>query len=487
MSSHGQVNISNLKNSNSPEFYRELERSYTNLTHSQEKLFFSVLISHFNEPSLRHEASQAIFTTIYNLLSHANVKVSMSTYICQLPFSNPVYSDGILDILYVLANKDPNIFTKDISTKFKLLIRDNTYKCLIILAVLANNMENFQDPWPMLDLLFSNKKIFIQNCPESYINLMVSLCKCDSAFLECRGSHCWSKICQILKSSTDEKTILTSYYGLCTLIDLNPQICDYSLISYDTIVSHFQQEAYQPAVISFFFRCSPQPNSSHIEIIINVLIALSVESIKPTYLLIHISKNESAAKLILKKPIWLTQQIPQQMDTTRLLLAIMRHESIRNELIDVPELITFFNNVSEVDDESNYSYSLLTIMKKLPINEQFVLTLCKNDLVNIFVDKTKQMTNIDNIYSMLLMFDTFTKIEYSNQMPDFSSICNLLSHLIKHTKAAVGAAKISGHFSLYKECCSVFKQNGVDKFLRKNTDAEIIKASKKLRRNLDDF
>lgn len=484
MNSDEPINLSNLKDPNKPIFIQELKCSFLNLTSSQEQDFFSILLSHFQNPLLTVDTGRIILAAIYKFLSQPIRPINFQKFILKMPFSNPNYLIQILDILYVLAEQDPNLFTKDLSFKFKPLIRQTPKKCLTILAILTSNYRQFEDPWPMCDLLFQCKNSFIIDCPDDYITVMVTLCKKDPSFLKARGSLCWSRICSILQSSTNEKVTFTAYYGICKLIDLKSDNFDYSLLPYEKIFNHFEKKIYQSTIISLYLRVLPLPNDPNIAQIILILLNLAKSSIKATLILSHLSDNQKMASLILDNKRWLATQIPTQNDTTRLLIAIMRHENLRAKIINIPEFLTFLRN-SVSEENSNFFVTIPMIIRRIHINENFVNNMADKNIIQLFVTRANSMTDYNQINSMLLLFDTLTSINFLDKIPNFDNICNFLSKIIKlSNETSINAAKVAIHYTQFQNCIKCFKKNEVDTFLSEMDDDELSKASKKLRKIL---
>lgn len=480
------INILNLKDPNKPIFMQELKCSFMNLTSAQEHEFFSTLLSHFASPLLTVDTGRIILTAIYKFLCQTSRQINFKQLVLKLPFSNYNYLAQNLDILYVLAEQDPNVFTKEVSIKFKPLIRQNPYKCLTILAILTINFEEFEDPWSMLDLLFSCKNSFIQNCPSEYINVMVTLCKKSESFLNARGSLCWSRICSVLKVSEKEESILTSYYGICKLIDLNQNLFDHSLLPYDKIFNHFEKKVFQSSVISLYLRVLPLKNDPNIAHIILILLNLAKDSIKAALILIRLAGQLQTATLILDNKRWLAEKIPTQIDTARLLLSIMKHENLKMKIINIPEFLTFLKN-SFNDDNSNFFITIPKIIRRIHINESFVNNLAEKNLIQLFVSKSNLMTDYDQINSMLLLFDTIVSIEFSKKIPNFDNICNFLSKIIKiPNETSVNAIKVAIHYCKFQQCISCFKKNGIDTVLSEINEEELPKASKKLKNILSE-
>lgn len=478
------INILNLKDPNKPIFMQELKCSFMNLTSAQEQEFFSTLLSHFQSPLLTVDTGRIILTAIYKFLYQPGRQINFEKLILQLPFSNHNYLTQVLDILYLLAEQNPNIFTKEVSIKFKPLIRQNPYKCLIILAILTANYDKFEDPWPMCDLLFSCKNSFIQNCPGDYVTVMVTLCKKDTSFLNARGTLCWSRICTVIKVNTEEDTILTAYYGICKLIDLNLTPFDYSLLPYDIIFTHLEKKDFQNVVISLYLRVPPPTNDPNIAQIILILLNMAKDSVKATLILIRIADQVSTASLILDNKKWLAEKIPTQLDTTRLLFSIMKHENLRMKIISIPEFFVFLEN-SLNDDNSNFFITLPMIIRRIHINESFVNILAEKNIIQLFVTRANSMTDYDQINSMLLLFDTLVSIEFHDKVPNFDNICNFLSKIIKiPNEASINAIKVAIHYSKFRNCIVCFKKNGIDSYLSEMNENELPKSSKKLKKIL---
>ena len=484
--SNTPINFENLKSPNSPKFLPELRLSLMNLTHDQEKIFFPLLLSYFDESTengqnLKKETGKAILSVIYKIISQPNRQINFKRFISKLPITNEKYSNNMFDILYVLAQRDPNLFNKNISLKFKHLIKINPVKSIVILALLASNFEMFEDPWPMIDLLFSYKGIFVKNCPLEYVTILVTLCKKDYTFLEGRASHCWTRLCSILENAPlqNENLIQITYYGICTLIDLKKDSLDFNLIPNEIISRHLQITNLQPCVVSFYLRVPPSPDDPNIATIIATLLELSQEAVKPTFILIVLANDPTCASLIVQNENWLSKKIPTQIDTIKLLMAVMKHENLRPIIMRMSEIIDFLKN--SVKEDNSFMSAILMIIRRLQINEDFITKLCRNGIIQMFVDKANTMVNFDQLNTMMILFDTFGNIFFQSSSPDYNCICDfLIKSIKKKNEISLIAAKVATHFAIHPTCLSFFRKKGVAKYIEEANDfPQLQKTSRK--------
>ena len=158
----------------------------------------------------------------------------------------------------------------------------------------------------------------------------------------------------------------------------------------------------------------------------------------------------------------------------------MRNEKLRKKITTSSEIMSFISNT--IDGDSSFISPLMTIMHRLIINEEFVNSLYENELITPLVNMAKKLKDQDQERCALLIFSVFCKIEYEDDPPNFTSICNyVISVLEKQNSNMNQAAFILLKYAHFNQCKILFKRKKVlDMFAEINGDKAFRTIRKKL-------
>ncbi|KAK8881158.1 hypothetical protein M9Y10_003888 [Tritrichomonas musculus] len=471
-----QIKLSKLKNINEQSFFEELAKAPKKLVPKQESSFYHILLGYFEEPN---QISDKKGKLILKMLCHCfyESKKRLSTFIkeqfhLELPYNEDRFVDQIFDILYIIAENHPEAFDDqyELGDSFRHILNLNPGKALTILNILSNNFGDIKSPWSIFNLLFKCWKKLYKVSPSSYITLILYLCRRDQGFLQGRGSMCYNRIVQLLNTENDDdlELIRILYSALCKLYDCDSAVAEedisksnpaQKIVSSDVIYRHIQIESLQNAIISFLLRVPLDPNDKNALKITKILINLAKQSERACYVIFKLAENENISTFLANnRSLWLIEPLLNQQNNIILLLIVLRNVQIRKKITQSSEIMTFISNTTN-DDDPSYISPLMRIMHRLTINEEFVNSLSENDILTDIVSKAKILEDEDQERCALLIFSTFCKIEYKNDPPNFTSICNYAISVLKKQNSNLNhAAVILLKYAHFDQCKLLFRK-----------------------------
>lgn len=470
------IRINRLRNIQEPSFFEELAKAPKKLIPRQENEFYSRILSQFEEPNKINEKKGK---RILEILCHCfyESEQRISTFVKQqhhlsLPYDDDRFTDQIFDIFYILAEKHPSAFDDqyELGPIFLQLARLNPRKVLIILNVLSNRFGEIETPWSVFDILFKCWRKFYKECPDSYITLIVYLCRLDQAFLQGRGVTCYNRIIQQINTESDDNIDLLKilYASVSKLYDCDPSISEeestkksksiQKTVQSDVLLRHIQIESLQTVIISYLLRIDLDPNDSNIYKIIKIILKLAKTSDKACFVIFKLSENENISEFLIKNlSLWIIEPLTTQQNTIILLLIVMRNEKLRKKISSSSEIMDFISNT--IKSETSFVGPLMKIMNRLDINEDFVNTFYENELITPLVSMAKKLEKDDQESCALLIFLIFSKVEYENDPPNFTSICNFIISVLKKQNANMNqAAAILLKFARFNQCKIFYKK-----------------------------
>lgn len=471
------MRLAHLKNIQEPSFFEELFKAPKKLVPKQENLFYKYVLSHFEEPNkISEKKGKVILEILCHCFYESDERISIfvkQQYMLLLPFYDERFTDQIFDILYIIAEKHPSAFDDqyELGPVFSHLLKINSRKVLTILNVLSNGFGDIESPWSVFDVLFKYWKRFYKECPDSYITLIVFLCRLDQSFLQGRGSICYNRIIQLLNIENDDNLELIKilYSGICKLYDCDPSIAESDTtksksvqkkVQNDVILRHIKIKSLQDVIVSYLLRISLDVDEDSLEIV-KILLNLAKTSDKACFIIFHLAENDNVSEYLAKNlSLWLTEPLTTQQNTIILLLIVMRNQNLRKKISTRGEIMTFITKTIESD--RSFISPLMKIMHKLDINELFVDSLYDNDIIALLINTAKKLESEDQESCALLIFSIFCKIEYNYSPPNFSSICNYIISVLKKQNSNMNrAAAIIMKYAQFDQCKIFFKNKNV--------------------------
>ncbi|OHS92712.1 hypothetical protein TRFO_40969 [Tritrichomonas foetus] len=465
MSSSDSIPFKILENPSSASFKTELERITPILTPNDADSFFDILLGHFSK-KIQIPVGEAILISIRKLIRNEEIRYIFvdGEYIHRLPFSSQIFSDLVFNIIYDFVRLDPNVFDATLCSLFAQMFSFNPEKSLVILANYAQKINDTDDPWAMLDLLFYESKHFNnRKTGKQYLTLLTFLCSNYEDYAEGRGENCWKQICSMLTKNYID-VLQTGYDALRIIYKYYPN----GSLPISAIKANLELDLVQPNIFAFLLSLPIDHPELKKPELINCLINCAETSEKAITVLLQLATNVKNAEAILKQKEWTKKQLPTLMDTLRLFLVIFQHDELRLQLIsERRSFVAFLSKLVELGT-SGVLTVITTILRRVDLDSEFVKVLDESGFLHAFIVSAKRADDDISMHSCLLLISTCAKIEY---VPSYLEITVTIARLVKKDEFLTKIASyVAVELRKYRECAEIFTEYKLDDYFTENLD-----------------
>lgn len=458
------IDLQILHNSNHPEFLRQLKLSYFKVQQPELAQYYKVLLSHFQNRIHARLGNEILLVLCKALNSERNIAVfAQEKMIELLPFAQKEFRSQLLDLLYILVNNVPDIFTADIAAQISYLVPGEARKCLTLVAYFAREFDNVQEPFPMVDILFRQSDEFRSiECADDYVSLLVWMLRKYPNFKKQRIKHCWTYVCDML-TLTNVAILNTCYYGLCNIADIDNEAildCGYPV---SAISRHIRRRPLQAATLSLLMRYPPAPETRHMDEILLSLLSVAQTDEKATLLLMGLAMDGTNALTLLQNPQWMSRGLPKTLDTMRLFCIILLHPELREVIVQTPETIDFFRSLLS-SNSVGMCGAICTMLRRLPLTADFVMQLSESGFLGSYFSAVLDNEERDVLLSALRLLDTISRVKYVREL---SEMVDTVVRLIKDpNELNIAAASVAVDLCKYPKCAKLFKQKRLHEYFK---------------------
>ncbi|OHS95202.1 hypothetical protein TRFO_02137 [Tritrichomonas foetus] len=468
-------NLEILKNPEQRGFLDEIQSAHVYLTNDQAEEFFIIVLSHFDK-DISIENGKAILHSICRILSKDEfLKVFVAKDLSSaLPFSKKNYLEDVFDVLYVLVTRYPQAFNESLCARFQRKIRNKGEKSLLILTIYSQHFNEIDNPWPMLELLFSEFNRFSkEDIAGKYASLLAVLVQSYPEFRRAKGAEAWENVCQLLSIENDE--ILDQVYNSLAIIANSIRHCEFP---FQYILEHFQHQSLQKSIVSLLLVVPLEGSKLKDYGFIKSLVKIASENPKALLVLFRLAESKSIAQILVEKdPSWMEKDIPNLIDTLRLFLVVFQHKQLRPFIATATE---FYNLMLRLIDEKNESIIAIVciIIRRLDLTEEVIAELSSTGFIMTFMETVREMNTIGSSRYGLLLLDKIAKSYYTKELVQS---CEWVSKLIKaRGDLFEDAAVVATGLCKYRRCEKKFKElYMIEFFLKLKKDPESKKIASK--------
>ena len=173
------MTLIDLDNPKDPDFLNKLTIIDENLLPEDAGNFFRIMVTHLGVVD-DSQTIQGIFSAVQKVVSKS---AFLDCFVSENYLNPLAYTtrdedlELLLDVVYIVIQRRPDALDSDFSVKFKRIIPYHGRKCLIILQMYASHFNRIEDPWPMLDLLFYERKRFMHvDLVIPFVSLLSLMC-----------------------------------------------------------------------------------------------------------------------------------------------------------------------------------------------------------------------------------------------------------------------------------------------------------------------
>lgn len=435
-----KCNLHNIKHIECDEFEDELINSPDTLRRDDAEAYFKIILSLFKKKDQPNEEldkkkMSLLLSTLYKVLAKKEFRQIFvnERYSPALPFSRKETYEELLNILLLLAKKSPEVFDATVCSSFDNIVSRRGQNSFIILYNYCENQnycidfppkpktpseneqspkksqksektskksqkngesnenkkEKYTNPWPMLDILFSDEckgqdRFLKPDLCKEYARLLTRLCVNCPNVQEYYKQKPFEIITKLLirfaDDSDDEKTmkmkpdlesIREAYSCLAQIASIPEFAKKYPLsIEYNLILQHLKEPTLVRSALElllvttdYFPKLEPsddddivfQQKKKDFQIYLKNLIriaALGAEDRKDSIvnnsklaalILMRLAKREDIANLLIEQPTWMEKDLPDFFSTFQLFLVVYGHKALRRKLVSDPEFLIFLN------------------------------------------------------------------------------------------------------------------------------------------------
>lgn len=463
------VNLDLLNNPGSAEFIEELENAENSLMPKQAKAFFTKIFDAFDK-EIPLNVSKFVIKVISQIIEDETIfSVFVSGgFAAKLPFNNKGLRRPLCDFIYTLIMKDINSIDADVAANMTELINFEPSKFLTLIAYYSESFDEADDPWPMLDLLFTNSEPFEEpDIAEDYISLLTHLIQTYKTFRRERIRHTWKRVTKLL-ASEDLNTVKMCYLALIEI----SKYYDQGKINVAYIKQHLKYEELHSTILSFILLAKIDPINYSKPVILNSLIQMATHDINATLVLLQLSTSPDIAQSLATINNWPLKKLPTINDTFRLVLMVVKNKAARKLLYKTEEFCQFLTNISKTRNSNTLS-AVCMLIRRLPTTPEFVQNLSESGFIDTFYTSCESSGDEISMHAFLLLTDRLLDGGYAKE---FIDACDLVCELIKGESNLIEpAAYLAVNLAEHKRCRRRLMENGIDQFFEANAKSGPLK------------
>ncbi|OHT13218.1 hypothetical protein TRFO_16649 [Tritrichomonas foetus] len=462
------VDLDILKKPESNRFIDEIQSAHVYLTLEQSTPFFNIVLSHFDK-DLAIDKGKEILHCLSKILSVEDfLKVFVKkNFAVSLPFLRKEYIDDLFDVLYVIVTRAPEAFDEELCACFHKRIKNRGEKSLLLITIYAQHFNEFDNPWPMLDLLFHCSSRFSKpDLAARYAALLSTLVQLYPEFRRGRGKEAWNTITDILSQVDDPPTLSSLYNSLCG-ISVWVKRCDFP---FSVAKKHLKNPELAPSVLSLFLIIPLRGKELEDRVMVKFLLKMAASNGRATLVLFKLAENEGVATILAEDPIWLSSDIPQIVDTLRLLLVVFQHRDLRLVIAQSIEFSDFLQRLLDMKNESILGI-VCVIIRRIDLTPELVKDLSNSSIIMNFINVAKQIGTNEAKRNILLLLDKIGKVAYTREL--VQSCERITQMILDKGDLFEDATIVATGLCRYRRCAKKFSELYLVEFftkLMKNRD-----------------
>jgi hypothetical protein len=315
---------------------------------------------------------------------------------------------------------------------------------VVLIACFATSFSEVPDPYPIVDLLIENWRLFIDTCAGAeLVATLFYLCSSFDEYRENRVAKCCEIFCASLRLG-DVKALRQMYSALCFYY------LEGTAIDYSVIASHLVDKRITEYVLTFLLKLKRIEATDEL---ISTLLSVAHDDVRATLLLIHLARKLAFARLICEDHLWVAEEMPTAGDTLRLFLMVFRHPELRKEISTWPEIATFFVNICRQED-SELLAAIALMIRKIGVTKRFLDNLTRLGTLKAIFETVKLRGDELSIKAGLVIMEALGKVGFASE---YLMLSNEIKHqLTLQNSISALAVVVLSILSKYEECRSKY-------------------------------
>jgi hypothetical protein len=385
-----------------------------------------------------------------------------------LSFDNPQTLDSICSLLSPLFKHCPSHFHHNYETRFTQLIHAKPGNALRLLGIYADRFDEIEDPWPLLDLLVTQRRWWFRGSDGSlFIDIILSLLQTYPTFQESRFDCCRKLLVEFL-GSKDLNTVISAYTAITLLYD-NEFDLDFVLLH-----KHLTTSDLVGPVIGLLSKIEELPIIP--ELILPILRAAK-HLHEATELILRLITTARTAHLLMEHAEFVQWSLPTYFDTFRIVFKVSKFVDVSNcEFIPV-----LFALAAEVGSPDIYQ-CFERFLKRVETPSGFLRALQEERFFEHFLSGLIELTDDTALVSGLTTLEKFAEIGF---VRDFRTLCKPIKRFLRRGDEVASAALFALRaLTQHAEMATALLGKGFEDCLARFDTGDERRAAREIRANL---
>ncbi|OHT01568.1 TKL family protein kinase [Tritrichomonas foetus] len=449
------IDIDAIADPRSYTFRSELKKASTTLQKVQSRQFMNVISEHF-KGNIRPAELSAVLNTLQQILQrkcHREMFIELELY-NRLPIHREEIIGSCFDVLLVLFERSPTTFDESYVDTMNFLISKHPQKAIILLSNYAKSFDTLPNAWNLLDLLIQKASVFFKAMVGSeLVSTLFFLCHNFADFCKARFSYVSGIFLKALQTK-DNNTIKLAYNALSHFYRKDIEF-DFGLITEHLNSDQLVEHALQLLIRIHDVPCLPE--------LISILLDRATKYLEANLVLLKLAALEEGAVLIIRKPKWISYNMPTVLDTLRLYLAIMTHVELRPILSRLRQTPEFFMKLCEENDSRVLTH-LSMIIRRFKIDKDLINNFSESGVFKSIFTASLDFGDDIALHAAMMILLKVGKVGFA---PEYLMLGESLKEIvISNRKIAGTAVSAVTLLSQYPLCAKKFKDLKFDRLFK---------------------
>lgn len=312
---------------------------------------------------------------------------------------DPLLSYSV-EILLKACKYQPKLIEDNFESKMIYIINSRPIEAATILQIYAKAFKTIVNPWPLLDLLITEKKKFNKSLAGSIVvDTLVDLLENCEDYIKSRLMNCKKVFTFFIKSPIKQNSI-EAYKAISLFYD------DEFDLPFEKIASDLNDPKMAPYVIGLFRKIENVPAVPEILL---PLIDLAKENKDASEAILNMTKSIDINQfLINNQKKWVKYPLPTYFDTFLILLKCIKKNNFKQLVASDSHYVSNLFARSATYEVNNRTYCCYEkVFDKLALAEDFIVELQERDF---FVNFFKGIIQLKDEYSAISGVRLLTKM-----------------------------------------------------------------------------
>lgn len=405
------VSLTAFDDPKSRDFRRAIENAHDTVRGDDIGPFFVAVLGHLIDIRLPVETGKAILVSLQHILCVPDcLEVFVeSGYVLSLPFGNRRLDGDVLDVIYILFQRAPEVFDGSVAEQLVSCAQWEPRKVLMFIAFFAQSAEDSEDSQPMLSLLISSRDALgVKELAGEYALVLVSVFARSKTFRKKHRDTTGKALMELLSIGIeDDPTIVKMVYSACCRM---VTFLGESWIDVELVKEHFMRDELVPCVIPLLMEAELDMGHFHDPVFVDRVLKVAHASQKASLLLMKLAEDIRVAKYLVSMGSWMGEGLPDILWTLRLFLVVFQKEGLRKAIGKVPEFIRLLVLLAKRCDSCSIVFPC-KILSRVPMDARLVKQLSEAKFIKRYLRATNEINSknqdtrtLESTFKLLIYF-----------------------------------------------------------------------------------